>query len=89
MTLVVYILYSKNLDCYYIGHTQNLGTRLNQHNSQVSKSTKKTNDWEIVYQECFETRSAAVHRELAIKRKKSRKYIEMLLNKLTYSFSKG
>lgn len=83
MTFVVYILYSKNIDSYYIGHTQNLGTRLNQHNSQVSKSTKKTSDWKIVYQECFETRSAAVNRELAIKRKKSRKYIELLLNKLS------
>jgi len=83
MTFVVYILYSKNLDCYYIGHTQNLSIRLNQHNSQVSKSTKKTNDWEIVYQECYETRSAAVQRELEIKRKKSRKYIELLLNKLS------
>ena len=80
MIFYVYILYSSSLDQYYIGHTENLQDRIFRHNNSGSKSTKKANDWEMKYTEAFESRSAAMHRELEIKKKKSRKYIEQLIS---------
>lgn len=76
----VYILYSKSLDQYYIGHSENLEDRLYRHNNSGSKSTKKANDWIIVYQEEFLTRSEAMKREKEIKGKKSRIQIEKLID---------
>ena len=79
MPYTVYIIYSKLLDQYYVGHTGNLTDRLYRHRNSGSLSTKKTGDWELVYKEEFETRSEASLRERAIKSKKSRKYIELLI----------
>jgi putative endonuclease len=79
MSFYVYILYSSSLDKYYIGHTENLSDRLFRHTNSGSKSTKKANDWVIYYTEEFESRQDAVRRELDIKNKKSRKYIEWLI----------
>ncbi len=80
MPFFVYILYSSSLDQYYIGHSENLQDRIFRHTNSGSKSTKKTNDWVIKYTEEFELRKDAVHRELSIKNKKSRKYIDWLIS---------
>ena len=79
MLFYVYIIYSPSLDRYYIGHSQNLEDRLIRHNNSGSKSTKKANDWKIVYYKSFLTRSEAVQKEIQIKKNKSRKYIEWLI----------
>jgi putative endonuclease len=73
MPFNVYVLHSKTLDQYYIGHTSDLDDRLFRHTSSGSKSTKKTNDWELVYKESFETKTEAYNREMEIKKKKSKK----------------
>ena len=80
MTYCVYILYSKMIDQYYIGHTSDLENRLYRHTNSGSKATKKASDWKIVYTEQFETKAEAYQREVEIKNKKSRKYIESLIN---------
>ena len=79
MKFVVYILFSKSIDRYYIGQTQNLEDRLYRHRNSGSKSTKKAKDWELVYTEYFINRSLALARELEIKSKKSRVYINLLI----------
>jgi len=79
MVYTVYILYSKSLDRYYTGHTQDLEDRLTPHNQGRSKATKGGTPWQLVYTETFPTRSQAMQREQAIKRKKSRQYIESLI----------
>jgi len=81
MPYTVYILYSASVDRYYVGQTSNLKERLYRHNHSGSKSTKKANDWELVYTEEFNTRAEAVTRESAIKKKKSREYIMKLIGK--------
>lgn len=80
MPFTVYILYSVVLDQYYTGQTENLEDRLFRHNNSGSKSTKKVNDWKLVYSEVFATRGKAVRRESEIKKKKSRRYIEWLIS---------
>ncbi|MFN3138420.1 MAG: GIY-YIG nuclease family protein [Allomuricauda sp.] len=79
MEYFVYIIYSKSLDRYYVGHSQDLEDRMNRHNSGRSKYTKTAKDWEVKYTERYFTRSEAMNREKDIKRKKSRKYIEFLV----------
>ena len=80
MPFYVYILHSPFLNQYYIGHTENLKDRLFRHKNSGSKSTKKANDWVISYTKDFASRPEAMHRELEIKNKKSRKYIEWLIS---------
>ncbi|MBX9891669.1 MAG: GIY-YIG nuclease family protein [Chitinophagaceae bacterium] len=55
MPFIVYIIYSKSLDSFYVGHTANLDDRLFRHNNSGSKSTKKAKDWILVYQEAIPT----------------------------------
>ena len=72
----VYIIYSPSLDKYYIGQTENIESRLFRHLNSGNKSTKKAKDWVLKHFEIFNSRSEAIKRELEIKSKKSRKYIE-------------
>lgn len=76
----VYIIYSKELDRYYIGHTENLDDRIFRHTNSGSKSTKAVSDWVLKHKEKFNTRSEAMKRESEIKKKKSRKHIEWLIS---------
>ena len=78
----VYILYSAFLDKYYVGHTtMPVEERLTKHLTNHNGFTAKAKDWVIVYTEQFEQKSQALKRELAIKNKKSRKYIEAVIEK--------
>jgi len=76
MIFYTYILYSKSKDKFYVGHTSELDNRLIQHNTRKNLGT---NDWSIVYYEIFKNRSEAMKRESEIKNKRSRKYIEWMI----------
>ncbi len=84
MPYVMYILFSEKIDRYYIGYTENIDKRLIEHNSGISTFTAKADDWKLMYAESFDTRNEAHKRELAIKKKKSRKYIEWLIQQASY-----
>jgi putative endonuclease len=75
-----YIIYSRKLDKYYVGQTEDLESRLSDHNAGISVYTSKASDWQLMYFETFETRKEAISREQMIKGKKSRKYIEWLIS---------
>ncbi|RKR11852.1 putative endonuclease [Flavobacterium sp. 90] len=76
-----YILYSKALNQYYIGHTsEGLEERLRKHLSNHSGFTGKVKDWIVIYFEKFETKSLAYKRELEVKKWKSRVQVEKLIN---------
>ena len=77
-----YILFSKKLNRYYIGSTQNLSERLRRHNTNHRGFTGKANDWKVVYTETFETKTLAYARERQVKSWKSRKAIEKLINEI-------
>ncbi len=74
-----YILYSKKVDKYYIGHCQDIALRIQRHNAGWSHFTSQVNDWILKYSEQYPTKSEAMQREYEIKRKKSRKFIEDLV----------
>ncbi|WP_027377547.1 GIY-YIG nuclease family protein [Kaistella palustris] len=75
-----YILYSKSLDRYYVGHTgENIEERLRKHLSDHAGFTAKAKDWSLVHYELFTEKSAAYKRELEIKSWKSRIRIQKLI----------
>jgi putative endonuclease len=76
----IYILHSKILEKFYIGHTtESLEERLRKHLSDHSGFTSKAKDWRVVYFEVYETKSLAYKRELEIKKWKSSKRIQKLI----------
>ncbi len=75
----VYIIYSQNLNRYYIGYTVDIVKRLEEHNAGISAYTSKATDWILKWQKEFESRELAMEEELRIKAKKSRKYLEFLI----------
>ncbi len=76
MAYFLYIIYSESKDKYYTGYTGNFETRVQKHNLGATPSTRSGIPWTMVYSEEFENKSDAIKRELAVKKKKSRKYIE-------------
>ena len=75
-----YTLYSKSIDKYYVGYTSDLTLRLQRHNNGWGKFSSRGIPWELVYSEKFSTKTEAIKREREIKKKKSRKFIEYLIN---------
>jgi len=63
----VYILRSDFDGRYYIGHTEDLQSRLVRHNGGFVKSTKHRVPWRVVRTEAYVTRSEAYLREMQIK----------------------
>jgi putative endonuclease len=75
-----YIIYSEKADRYYVGHCEDLIQRLERHNKKMVPSTKSYAPWRLVYHETYSTRQEANARELYIKKMKSRRFIENLIN---------
>ncbi|TWO31749.1 GIY-YIG nuclease family protein [Seonamhaeicola sediminis] len=80
MKYFLYILYSQSLDKYYVGSTSSVVDRLSKHLSNHKGFTSKARDWIIKYSEGYTTKEDALKRELQIKKWKSRKMIEKLIN---------
>jgi len=76
----VYILYSEKLDKYYVGSTADVEKRLERHNEGWGRFTKGGIPWEIVHVEKYRSKPEALKREQYIKRKKSRVYIQDLID---------
>ena len=80
---ITYILFSSQLNKYYIGHTCDLmNERMRKHLSDHKGFTARAKDWAIVYKENFPDKSSAYRRELEIKGWKSTKKIKELIAKL-------
>ena len=75
----VYILYSERIDRYYVGRTKNIEKRIDDHNAGRSTYTRRGRPWIVVDKEEFEEKTEAIERELEIKRRKDRHYIEKLV----------
>ena len=75
-----YILFSSQLDKFYIGSTSlGIESRLQKHLTDHSGFTATVKDWVLVYSEEFEKIEDAAKRERQIKKWKSRKMIEQLV----------
>lgn len=76
----LYIL-KLNDKSYYVGSTSDLKDRMKRHSDGEVSSTKYNLPFELKYTEEYNNRSEAQSREYQIKKWKSRKAIERLMNK--------
>jgi len=74
----VYILQSPKTHRYYIGSTENLENRLEEHNSGETKSIRNGIPWKIVHTKEFQTRSEAVKKEKQIKARGAKRYLDSI-----------
>ena len=82
MKSTVYILYSYILDKFYIGYTNDLERRLSEHNRKKGKFTDAGIPWKLVYKEQFNSKQEAMSREKYIKSRKSKQYIQSLIQSI-------
>ena len=75
----VYILYSDSGNKYYVGQSDNPERRLSYHNSSKKGFTSRYRPWRLVYSKEYTTREMAKQSESKIKRWKSKKMIEKLI----------
>jgi len=86
MMYFVYVLFSEKLNKRYIGSTQNVDRRLNQHNLGKSKFTSGGIPWELIYKESFPTNAGARKREMFLKSGVGRKILDEILNRVNRGF---
>jgi len=67
----IYIIYSKDVDKYYVGQTDNIEERLVFHNSGISKYTSIANDWILVHAESLIQGIKRFEEKMKLKRKKA------------------
>jgi putative endonuclease len=75
----LYILQSETTRRFYIGSTNDLGRRLQEHGRGHSLATRGRGPWKLIYQEQFESLVEARYRELEIKKWKSARMIQALI----------
>ncbi|TRZ93559.1 GIY-YIG nuclease family protein [bacterium] len=75
----VYIVRSMKDDKHYIGYTNNIERRLQEHNRGKSKSVKHRGPFELVYHEGYVAKIEAVRREKQIKSYKGGEVFRKLL----------
>jgi len=74
--LFVYILFSESKSKFYIGQTNDIGNRINRHNSSYELSTKHGVPWKIVTFFTLESRSEAIVLEKKIKKRGAKRYLQ-------------
>lgn len=78
MDCVVYIIQNAQSH-YYVGVTTDIGRRLEEHGRGQNRSTRGKGPWTLVYMENYPSSLEAKRREHEIKKKKSKHYIDWLI----------
>ncbi len=86
MTYYTYILYSNKFDRFYYGQSEDINARLAKHNSGKVVSTAKYMLWVLYAYKQYDTRSAAMKTEKALKNLKSRKRVAEFIKKQFANF---
>ena len=76
---LVYIMQSIKDSTFYIGHTKDIITRVNEHNYGRTGYTKFKRPWKLIYQEEYHTRGEAVIREKYLKSLKNLCYLKKII----------
>ncbi|HVA94796.1 MAG TPA: GIY-YIG nuclease family protein [Candidatus Dormibacteraeota bacterium] len=75
----VYVLCSKTTGRLYTGSTSNLSIRIEQHNSDATRSTKHRGPWELIHHKEYASRAQAVVRERELKTGKGRDEVKRIV----------
>ena len=84
MFYYVYVLESKEGDIY-IGYTNDLRKRLQEHNRQKNKSTKYGIPWKFIHYEAYRNRDDARRREKYLKTSQGARLLKRMLKEYFYS----
>jgi len=76
----VYVLLSLKDSKFYIGYTDNLDRRINEHNKGLVTSTKYRRPLKLVYYEYGGTKEDAIRREGCLKSGRGKKYLKTRLS---------
>ena len=69
MSFYVYMLKSKGaITITYVGYTNDLKKRINQHNSGKGAKFTRGRKWTLIYKEKFKSKNEAISREYYIKK---------------------
>ncbi len=77
----VYAIHNKEAGKVYIGQTDNLERRLQEHNRHTIKgfTSKYRGDWVLIYHESVATRSEALIRERQLKSGNGREFVKQFI----------
>ena len=75
----VYMLYSEKCNRYYIGYCEDINARLDRHNRGMVTATKNCRPYILKASKTFQAEIEARKKELRLKKLKSRKYLEWLI----------
>ena len=76
----VYAIKSLSHKFIYVGLTNNLDRRINDHNSGYNQSTKHYKPFELIYSESFSDRISARKREKELKSGSGKKFLYSLIS---------
>ncbi|MGF1556570.1 GIY-YIG nuclease family protein [Paucihalobacter sp.] len=81
MKYFIYILYARSVDKFYVGESPDVAQRLSLHENHHFKRafTKIADDWEIKLEFQCQNREDALFLEKFIKRMKSKKFIQKII----------
>lgn len=80
MKYYVYILYSKSMDKYYYGSSDKPYERTAYHNNLEKGFTKRGRPWRIEFTQGFYTREEALKAEKQLKKWKSRRMTQLVID---------
>lgn len=75
----VYVLQSQKDGELYTGYTQDLRSRLSEHNNHKNPSTKHRAPFELIYYEAYKNKRDALGREVFLKSGSGKNYIKKQL----------
>lgn len=78
----IYVLKSKVAKKSYVGHTDNIERRINEHNSGRNIYTSRYIPWEVVYNEDYKTKEEAIKREKFFKTTRGRRALKRIFDRL-------
>ena len=76
---IVYAIKSESRNYIYVGMTNNLERRLNEHNNGENRSTKAYKPFALFYSEVFETRLEARRKEKYLKSGIGKEFLKSLI----------
>ena len=79
MKYFVYALKSGADGRIYVGITNNIERRLNEHNNGSTKSTKAYRPWKLIFKSHFSNRLEARHEEKRLKSGYGKEYLKSLI----------
>ncbi|MCG2717919.1 MAG: GIY-YIG nuclease family protein [Nanoarchaeota archaeon] len=83
-TYSIYLLkirYNSGFEKVYVGHTNNIERRLEEHKKKTTRGTRGAKSIELIYKEDgFKTRKEAWNREMELKRLGTKKREQLIFN---------